>query len=114
MIDERVRLLLEDMIENARFAEQCISGLDIDTFAGVRTMVYAATRAVEVVGEAASQVPPEVRRTLPSIPWRQAIGMRNRLIHGYRSLEPETLYKTIRDNFPPLIAEIERILIDGA
>lgn len=77
-------------------------------------MVYAATRAVEIVGEAASQIDPAARQTLLNVPWRQAIDMRNKLIHGYRSLQPEILYETIRDDFPPLIAELERILNDEA
>lgn len=110
MIDEQTRLPLDDMLDNARFAEECIGDLDMETFVSSRTMIYAATRAVEVVGEAAAQVSADMRIALPTIPWRHAIGMPNKLIHGYRSLEPETVYKTIRMNFPPLIAELERIL----
>ena len=102
------------MLSNADFASEQIGGLTEDIFSGTRTLVYAAARAVEIVGEAAAQIEPEVQKSLPSIPWRQAIGMRNKLIHGYRSLNSKTLYETIRDDFPPLIAEIRRILKEEA
>jgi len=114
VIDARTRLLLEDMLVYARHAEDYIAGLTPEIFAQTYVMIHAATRAVEVVGEAASQIPADIRQMMPTIPWRQAIDMRNKVIHGYRSLQPNTLYQTIRDDFPPLIAEIERILNSGA
>jgi hypothetical protein len=45
--------------------------------------LYALTHAIEIIGEAATHVPPEFRRSAPQIPWGDIIGMRNRLIHGY-------------------------------
>jgi uncharacterized protein with HEPN domain len=110
VIDQRTRLLLEDMLAHANYALDYIGGLTIQQFTDTRVMVHAATHAAETVGEAASQIDPDVRNQLTSIPWRQAIDLRNKLIHGYRSLQPVTLYETIRDDFPPLIAELERIL----
>lgn len=110
MIDERTRILLEDMREHANHALDYIAGLDAEAFSQARVMVHAATRAAEVVGEAASQISLPVRQAHPSIPWRQIVDMRNKLIHGYRSLQPKILYETIHDYFPPLIVEIERLL----
>lgn len=94
------------MIENANMALDCIGGLSVELFSETRLLVYAATRA--------AQIDPAIRQAMPSLPWRQAIGTRNKLIHGYRSLQPAILYETIKDDFPPLIAEIKRILNDGA
>lgn len=98
------------MLAYARHALDYIGGLTAEEFAQTYVLVHATTRAAEVVGEAASQVPADIRQTMPTIPWRQAIGMRNKLIHGYRALQASTLFETIRDDFPPLIAEIERLL----
>jgi uncharacterized protein with HEPN domain len=71
---------------------------------------FALTRAVEVVGEAAAQVDPADRTLLPQLPWRSMIAMRNRLIHGYASLQSDYLFNTVRDDFPPLIDELDKML----
>lgn len=47
---------------------------------------HAIVRALEILGEAASKVSSEYRQQHPEIPWREMIGMRNRLIHDYNSL----------------------------
>jgi len=63
-----------------------------------------------VVGEAASRVSPEVRERHPSIPWRQIVAMRNRLIHGYDVLDFDVLWNTVTLEMPRLIAELEKAL----
>ena len=110
MIDQATKLLLEDMLANARIAQQLTQGHTLDSFSGNVTDLYAATHATEIIGEAASQIDPAMRGAMPSIPWKHAIRMRNRLIHGYRTVLARVVYETIRDDFPPLIAELERIL----
>jgi uncharacterized protein with HEPN domain len=110
VIDAHTRILLEDMRDHANDALNYIGGLDVEIFSETRVMIHAATRAAEIVGEAASQIKSDVRQANPSIPWRRIIDMRNKLIHGYRSLQPKTLFETIHNHFPPLIAEIERLL----
>jgi uncharacterized protein with HEPN domain len=51
-------------------------------------LVYDATvRNLELIGEAATHIPDEVRKANPDIPWRMVIATRNRLIHGYLGLE---------------------------
>ncbi len=69
-------------------------------------------RLVEVVGEAASKVSPEGKQNYPSIPWREVINMRNRLIHGYDSIDLNVLWDTIDVDLPELIAILEDVLIE--
>jgi uncharacterized protein with HEPN domain len=75
-----------------------------------RMRLLALTRAAEVVGEAAAQVPNGVRESLPLIDFSGAIAMRNRLIHGYGAVGATILADTIRNDFPPLIAALEAAL----
>jgi uncharacterized protein with HEPN domain len=67
-------------------------------------------RLLEIIGEAASRVPIDGRSRYPDIPWPQIIGMRNRLIHGYNSVDFDILWQTAREDLPPLIAALESIL----
>lgn len=110
MIDTRTRFLLEDMLENARAAQEFSKDRDIEVFGTDLACVYATTRAVEIVCEAAYQVDSKVQDRIPSLPWQDAIAMRHKLVHGYRRIDPKVIYKTVREDFPGLIAELERLL----
>ena len=74
-----------------------------------RMLNLALVRLVEVIGEAASRVPEEFRSGYPEVPWRQTVGIRNRLIHGYDSVNFDILWTIIQDDLPPLIEQLHRI-----
>ncbi len=73
-------------------------------------LALALVRALEVIGEAANHVSPQVRGTVPNIPWRQIIGMRNRIIHAYYDVDLDIVWETVRDDLPPLAAAIDATL----
>ncbi|MFN3511798.1 MAG: DUF86 domain-containing protein [Phenylobacterium sp.] len=60
-----------------------------------------------------AKVSPEGRARLPALPWRQIVGMRNVLIHGYRGLDAGLVVETVRDHFPPLIERLKKALGEG-
>ncbi|MPV50180.1 DUF86 domain-containing protein [Pseudactinotalea sp. HY160] len=60
-----------------------------------------------VLGEAASQVPSDVKNTHPEIAWRAATRLRNRIVHGYWDIDIETLVTTAADDLAPMITELE-------
>lgn len=62
-----------------------------------------------VIGEAAAKVTEDGRKTHPGIPWRDMVGMRNRLIHGYDEVDLKVLYDTIRYDLPDLVKELEKV-----
>jgi len=71
----------------------------------------AAERQFEIIGEALHQAEsddPEVADQLPEL--RRIVGMRNRIIHGYASVDDELLWQTIQHNIPPLSKHLEQIL----
>lgn len=61
-------------------------------------------------GEAAGRVPEEVRTRHTDIPWRQIVGMRNRLTHGYDAVDLDILWEVIAKDLPPLVQRLEAIL----
>ncbi|RKY23535.1 MAG: hypothetical protein DRP83_09080, partial [Planctomycetota bacterium] len=75
-----------------------------------RMLELSLVRLVEIVGEAASKITPEYQQKYPLIPWQQARLMRNRLIHGYDTVDLDVLWDTIEIDFPPLIKELETIV----
>lgn len=77
---------------------------------GDRQFSLALTRLMEIIGEAAARVPPEISRALPDVPWPQIVALRNRLIHGYDEVDRDILWSIVSQNLPPLIGELEAFL----
>ena len=73
-------------------------------------LVLALQRLLEVIGEAAKHVPEHIRSQAPAIPWRQVTGMRDVLIHAYSDVDLDTVWDTVVNHLPPLVAEFERLL----
>lgn len=64
------------------------------------------TKLVEIVGEAAKQVSPELRAEYPNVPWAAAARMRDRLVHHYFDIDLDVLWATINDDLPRLLQEL--------
>ena len=75
-----------------------------------RMLALSLVRLIEIVGEAATQVTREFQNRHPKIPWAQIVGMRNRLIHAYFDIDMDRVWKIVKDDLPPLIIELEKIL----
>ena len=73
-------------------------------------LVFALVKAIEIIGEAASQVSADFQEAHPQIPWQVIIGMRNRLIHAYFDVNLDIVWETVTEDLPPLIAELERLV----
>ena len=100
--------LLLDMLLAARDATGFIDGLDEADFLASRLHQNAVIRSLEVIGEAAGKVSAGAREALPAIPWREIVGMRHRLIHGYADVRLELVWLVARERLGPLVAALER------
>ncbi|MFH1672325.1 MAG: DUF86 domain-containing protein [Pseudomonadota bacterium] len=102
----RLRHMLDAAKEAVSFVQnKTRSSLDTD-----RQLVLSLVKSIEIVGEAAAHVSEKCVRDFPQIPWRNIIGMRNRLIHGYFDIDLAVVWKTVIEDLPPLIAELEEIV----
>ena len=75
-----------------------------------RIFFLALLKLVEISGEAAGRVPDTVQADHPEIPWRDIIGTRNRLVHGYDAVDYDILWTIVSEDFPPLASRIEALL----
>ena len=78
---------LSHMLDHAREAVTMAAGKTREDLQSDRMLNLALVRLLEVVGEAASRTPAEERAQYPEIPWGPIVGLRNRLIHGYDSVD---------------------------
>jgi len=68
------------------------------------------TRLLEIIGEAAKAIGPEVREAYPQIPWRQIAGVRDRLIHGYFNVDLDVVWSILKQDLPPLVTQLRTVL----
>ena len=80
---------------------------DLDTD---RLLNLALTRLIEIIGEAANRVPESVQMKYPELPWMQMVGARNRLIHGYDSVDFDILWAIVSFDLPVLVKRLKAIL----
>jgi uncharacterized protein with HEPN domain len=111
-MDAADREWLNDMLEHAKAAVSLLGDSEAEQVVPDMRTVYAVSHAVLIVGEAAGRVSPTTQADLPSVPWRKIIGMRHRLVHGYRMRSVPILMETVREHLPPLIAALEHHLGD--
>jgi len=110
MIDDPVRFRLEDIRRYGREALDVLGERSAEDLRGDRIRELALVRLVEIVGEAVSKLPPEVRRQAPQVDWRAAVAMRNVLIHAYGQVRMEMVVSTVREDFPGLIDTADNLL----
>ncbi len=107
-----VALYIKDILQNMRDAEQFIEGMTYEQFVNDKKTFNAVVRAIEVIGEAAKNVPPTIRTRYPVIPWKEMAGMRDKVTHFYFGVDREAIWLAVQERIPPLKPTIEQILTD--
>lgn len=101
---------IRHMRDHAVEAIEMLGDRTLDQLQGDRVLQLALVQLIEIVGEAASRIPADVRQMYPAVPWQLAADMRNKLIHGYDLIEFAVVFDTVKDDLPPLIAQLDAII----
>ena len=101
---------LHHMLDYAREAHEMACRRRREDLDNDRQLNLSLMRLLEIVGEAAAKIPLMEREMYAGIPWLEIVGLRNRLIHGYDQVNFDLLWEIVRDDLPPLIAELQKIL----
>lgn len=103
-------LYLNDILESIEKILEYTEGIDFDEFCEDSMVFDAVIRNFEIIGEAARNIPDNLRLTFSHIPWADMVGMRNILIHGYFGVDYSIVWNTI-GLLSKLKTEIAHILI---
>ena len=100
---------LRDIIEAAEAIQRTIPANQAQLEAD-EVKQAAILRWIEIIGEACNHVSPEIRNKNPQIPWRDIIGMRNRVVHSYFNIDLDILWGVLTSEIIRLIPQVKLIL----
>jgi len=105
-------LLIAEMIEAATQAQSLVADRDLADLERDRQRRDALLWNFTVLGEAAAQLDYDVRRRFPDVEWEQPARLRNRIVHGYWSIDLEILHTTATDLLPAFSARLREVLAE--
>jgi uncharacterized protein with HEPN domain len=103
-VEDRLRDILEAITE----IEDMLAGSSLDLFSTDKMRRMATERYLEVVCEAARNLPDEAKRDAPDIEWQRMVDFGNRLRHAYHATDVNIVWDIIQNHLPPLKSFVER------
>lgn len=100
MSERNLRLYIDDIKIALKRIEEYIKDLSSQEFFKDSKTVDAVIRNLSILGEAAKNIPDEVKSKYSGIPWEEVVGMRNKIIHEYFGVDESILWKTIKEDLP--------------
>jgi len=108
--DDIIRI--QHIVDASSEALSFVAGVTEKDFLQNRMLILSVIKDIEIIGEAASRISEETKLKYADIPWKDIIGMRNRLIHGYFDVDVKLVWNTTSNNLPQLLKVLKEILTD--
>jgi len=103
---------IEDILEAMTNAIEFTKDMSYDEFVKDTKTVYAVIRAIEIIGEAVKNIPEDIRKKYPDIPWRSMAGMRDKVIHAYFGVKIERVWEVVKRDIPNLKPKFEKMFME--
>ncbi len=101
---------LHHILDETYFLIENSAGINFDQLQRDPVLQRAFIRSLEIIGEAVKNIPIDLQENYPDVEWRKMAATRNRLIHGYFSVDFELVWDIITNKIPALHQQIEHIL----
>lgn len=109
-MNRNITLYLKDILENMGNAEKFLGDMTYEAFAHDLKTSYAVLRCIEIMGEAAKNIPDSIRQKYPTIPWKEMAGMRDKVIHFYFGVDPEKVWLVVKKDIPKITPLIKKVI----
>lgn len=110
MSERDFRLYLNDILESAQAIPEYVRGYSLEKFSHDRKTYSAVIREFEIIGEAVSKLPGEIKQQYPNVPWQDIKDFRNILTHEYFGIDLEIVWQVIVDELPLLLDAVKDLL----
>ena len=109
MTQRELSEFLNDILKALETIERLSAGLSVAAFAKAEDEQLLILKNIEIIGEAVKSIPQEIREQYTQIPWKQIVGMRDRLVHQYWNVDVALVWNTMQTDLPLLKAVITQI-----
>ena len=110
MSERDFRVYCEDILDSGNAIIEFVHGLSFEEFRDDRKTYSAVIREFEIIGEAAGNLPEELKQVREDVEWQDIKDFRNLLIHEYFGVDLEIVWKIIEDDLPSLLNAIREIV----
>ena len=100
---------LKHISESIKRIEEYTKGITKEEFVSKNIIQAAVIKEIEIIGEASRMLSNSFKEVNNEIPWKNIIGMRDKLIHGYFGVDLDSVWKTIKEDIPALRKNINKI-----
>jgi uncharacterized protein with HEPN domain len=107
-------VFLKDILDSIAKIERYLFEYDFEKFQNDELVIDAVVRNVEIIGEAANNLTRDFRSKNTQIEWRKIIDTRNRIVHGYATVDLEIIWNITQNDLNSLKIEIEKLLNNPA
>jgi uncharacterized protein with HEPN domain len=101
---------LRHILDAIEQVQEYLKGVSIERFLQRRLLQDGVVRRLEIIGEASRNLSDELRQRYPEVPWRQIIGLRNRITHAYFDVDLHIVWEIAQDDLLPLRQQVGQIL----
>ena len=103
-------IYITHIIESINLTENFSKGLTKEKLEKDKLKQSAIIRQIEIIGEAVKNLPKELIEKYKDIPWKDIIGMRDKIIHQYFDIDINIVWDVLQQDLPELKKKIKEIL----
>ena len=100
---------IDHILDCIRKIRKFSKGLTLKEFEKNELVQDAIIRNIEIIGEASKKISADIKKTYYEIPWKEVVGMRDKLIHDYLGVDTKVVWKTIKEDIPALERHLKEI-----
>lgn len=101
---------LDDILTSMLRITEYIGDQQFEEFKRSYITVDAVVRNFEIIGEASKNIPEEIQKKYPNLPWKKMYGLRNLISHEYFGVDYEMIWEIATVSLPQNIIDLRKII----